>query len=851
MSRCDHCLLEFPDRDAVCDEVGGRRRTFCCHGCRGIYRLIHEEGLSRFYQRRTREGAPPLPAPAAGAAASSLFAGSIRQAGGRCELDLVIDGIRCASCVWLNERMLEKIPGIDRASVSYATGRTRVRWDPGRVSLEQILRRIESIGYRPRPWSESGQFRERRAERRDLLIRFGTAGFVSAQLMMLSTALYTGYFQGIDAATKRTFEVIALLLTLPVLLYAGRPFFTGAIRSLVRLQFTMDSLVAIGTGAAFAFSICSMFAGGEVYFDTSAMIVTLVLLGRLVETTARGKASETAARLAELRPREARTVDADGRRRVVPLESVKPGDLVEVVPGERIPLDGTVRSGASEADESLVTGEVRPVPKGTGDPVIGGSTNLYGSFVFQVTGTGEKSVLAGIIRAVEEAQAGRPKIQGIADRVVGYVVPAVLVLALTALVFHLSQGAPVNRAVMAGISVLVIACPCSLGLATPLALVMFASVAAAKGILIKNADTVENADQTGHVVFDKTGTLTAGRPLLRETVVLDPALRSDEVIAIAGAAEEKSEHSIGRAIAAATKALPSVPPVVSGFRAMPGRGVAADVGTRKVAIGNSDWLEENGIPVSGRADLPDIVESCEKDGDTAVYVGWGGSLRAILIVSDRLRDEAAAAVKNLMTMNCAVSIVSGDNDRTTRAVARRAGIGHTLSGVDPVGKRKFIQRMEEQGTRVMMVGDGINDAPALVQATTGVAMGRGSDIAVEGAGVVLIRDDLLLVPECIRLSRRTFRIVRQNIFWVFFYNVISIPLAFSGLLHPIVAAGAMAASSLFVIGNSLRIGRMRAALPPKKAGAWESLLGSSGPRAVAGLSAEPLSRPDGRIPSMP
>jgi P-type Cu2+ transporter len=809
MLECDHCLLQFPEQDAVCDDGDGRPKTFCCHGCRTIYHLIHQEGLARFYDRRKWEsGGPPVLA-AAGGTDPAPFAGLAREVGERMEIDLVIEGIRCASCVWLNERILERLDGIDRVRVNYVTHRARIRWDPKRVDLGEILRRIESIGYQPRPWTESEQFRKQRGETRNLLFRFATAGFVSAQLMMLSGALYAGYFQGIDRPTKLTLEAIGLLLTLPVLLYSGRQLIANAIAGLLRGQFTTDSLVTIGAGSAFVYSVYSMFTGGEVYFDTVVMIVTLVLLGRLIESSARGRACDTVERLAGLRPRTVRKVDSRGERRTVPLESVKPGDLVEVIPGERIPVDGIVRSGASEADESLITGEARPVSKGPGAGVIGGSMNLYGTFLFEVTRTGKDTVLSGIIGAVEEALTSRPKIQTAANRVAGYFVPTILVLAASALLFCLAAGSPADRALMTGISVLVIACPCSLGLATPLALMTFTSLASAKGILIRNGDIAENAGKTGHVVFDKTGTITFGMRLLRETVVLDPSLSREEVIALTAAVEGPSEHSIGHAIAAAGRglAITSAPRAVSGFLAVPGKGVLGHVEGKRIAIGNREMLSEYGVPDTGDPAVALAARSREQAGDTVVYVGWGGKLRAIMVVSDGIREEAAAVIRELKGMNCRVSIVSGDNEDTTGAIARKAGIDGAVSGVSPVGKKEVIKRMQKDGTRVMMVGDGINDAPALVQATTGLAMGRGSDIAMESADAVLIRDDLSLIPTCIRLSRKTFRIIKQNIFWAFFYNIISIPLAFSGLLHPIVAAGAMAASSLFVVGNSLRIGK--------------------------------------------
>ena len=834
MGRCGHCLSEFPDNDALADDADGQRRVFCCAGCRSVYRLIHREGLGRFYERRSWEaGGPAVPSGGDGIDCSP-FSGLVRQAEGKSEIDLLIEGIRCASCVWLNERMLERLPGVDTVRVSYATHRARIRWDPNRVDLGRILGRIASVGYRPKPFSESEQFRERTAERRDLLVRFGTAAFLSLQLMTVSTALYAGYFQGIDGTVKFTFEAISLLLTLPVLLYAGRPFIAGAATSLGRLRFTMDSLVTLGAGSAFAYSLIALFTGGEVYFDTAAMIITFVLLGRLVEATARGKASDTIERLAGLRPREARVIRGGARLRV-PLESVAPGELVEVVPGERIPLDGVVRSGCSEADESLLTGEARPVPKGEGSRVIGGSMNLYGAFVLEVDRRGTEGVLAGIIRAVEEAQVSRPRIQTAAERVVGYAVPAVLAVAVAALIAHLLNGAPPERALMIAISVLVIACPCSLGLATPLALMMFASRASAMGVLVKNGETAEAAGKTGRVVFDKTGTITVGRPLLAETVVLDRSCSPEEIVALAGAAEGQSEHSIGQTLAAAARELPGrvAPAAVTDFRAATGRGIAATVAGRRVVIGNPGWLRENGIPVSGDGAVAATAGSRKQEGNTVVYLGWEGALRAILVVSDGIRKEAAAVVAELKALHCAVSIVSGDDELTTRAVARSAGIYEAVWGASPAAKKELIAQMQAGGMPVMMVGDGINDAPALVQATTGVAMGRGSDIALESADAVLMRSDLALIPACIRLSRQTVAVIRQNIFWAFFYNAVALPLAFSGLLHPVVAAGAMAASSLFVAGNSLRIGRK---------GKVERV---SGERATRRRRAEAYAAPDG------
>ncbi len=808
--RCDHCLLEFPEPEAVRDDLGGVPRVFCCAGCRGVHRLIHEEGLQRFYAGRDWKE-PGLAADPGGRGLDLAgFRELVREAGGVAELDLYIDGIRCASCVWLNERILSRTPGVLSARVSYATHRARVRWEARRIGLEGILRRIQSIGYAPKPYSESEQARARKAEARDLLVRFGTAAFLSSQLMIYSVALYAGYFQGIDPGTRRLMEFVALGLTLPVFLYSGAPFLRGAAAKLRHLRFDMDSLIVLGSGAALLHSLHQMARGGEVYFDTAAMIVTLVLLGRYIEAAAKGRASEAVMRLAALVPREARLVERGegGReeRRTLPVAALQRGDRVEVVPGERIPLDGRVVSGASEVDESLVTGESRPVPKAEGAAVIGGTVNLHGTLVLEVTRIGKETVLSGIVRAVEEAQAHRPRIETVAQRAVGWFVPAVLLAAAATVAAHLARGATVHQALMTGISVVVIACPCALGLATPLAVLLAATTASARGVLLRGGEVVEKASRITDVVLDKTGTLTRGRPVLREVVTLDPGLAREEAVALAAAVERRSEHSLGKAVAEAARGIERARDhAVAGFRAVPGKGVLAEVDGRQVAIGNRALLADAGVSISPEDE--GLASRLEAEGDTAVLLAVDGRLRAVLAVSDVVRGEAPAAVADLRKMGLSLSVVSGDNRVTTGSVAQRLGIERAVAEASPVAKKDLVARMQAEGRRVMMVGDGINDAPVLAQSAVGVAMARGSDITLESADAVLLRDDLGLVPGLVRLSRQAYRVIRQNVFWAFFYNVAAIPVAVAGLLHPIVAAGAMAASSLFVVGNSLRIGR--------------------------------------------
>jgi Cu2+-exporting ATPase len=611
-----------------------------------------------------------------------------------------------------------------------------------------------------------------------------------------------------------------------------------------------------------------MLRGGEVYFDTAAMIPTLVLVGRFVEASAKGRASEAVARLTRLAPREARRIErgADGREepRSVPVAEIRPGDRIAVVPGERVALDGTVLEGASEVNESLVTGESQPVAKAPGAAVIGGTVNGTGALIVEVTRVGKDTVLAGIVRAVEEAQGAKPRIQAVADRVVGVFVPAMLVLAAATLVFWLARGAPIDRALMTGISVVVIACPCALGLATPIAVIVSTGLATQRGLLVKGGDVIERAGRATDVLLDKTGTVTRGRPVLREIVLVDTALGRDAVLALVAAVESRSEHHVGRAIAEAARALPELEPIeVEGSGRWWGRGgggrqvhastatttesyeavhpgpstsrrpaaprsrtgsatprqpssegettstsTSTSIRPRPLAprvvphlISNRALLADHGVA------LPDAdvrARALEARGETVAFLAVNGVLTALFSVADVVRDEAPAAIARLRSLGVWVAIVSGDTQVTTGAVAAGLGI-EAIAEATPVEKRAAVARLQAEGRRVLFAGDGINDAPALTQADVGAAMGRGTDVTMESADAVLVRDDLRLLPDLVQLSRRTYAVIRQNLFWAFFYNVIAIPLAMAGVLHPIVAAAAMAASSLFVVLNSLRL----------------------------------------------
>jgi Cu2+-exporting ATPase len=807
MLRCDHCLIEFPEREAVRDEIRGGPKVFCCHGCQGVYRLINDEGLDDFYRRR--KGWAPGPVTAAPVDVSA-FTGSLRPAGGEVETDIVLDGIRCASCVWLNEKVLARTPGVTFARVNYATHRARLRWDPERTGLADILNRITAIGYTPKPFIARAFEEEQRRASRDLLTRFGTAAFLSMQLMIFSAALYAGYFQGIEPGLKDLFHWIELALTTPVVFYAGWPFLAGAARGIRNIAFNMDVLIAGGAGSAYVYSIHQMFAGGEVFFDTAAMIITLILLGRFLEAGAKRRASEAIARLLSLAPQEARQVTGDARA-MKPVAGLRPGDLIEVIPGERIPLDGVVRDGASETDESMLTGESKPSAKGPGSEVFAGTVNLYGSFIYAVTRTGDETVLSRIIRAVEDAQARRAPVQAVADRVVGWFVPVVLLISAGAAAFWLLRGAGAATAVMNAVSVMVIACPCALGLATPLAILTGTTFGAARGILIKGGDVIERVRAVDTVVFDKTGTVTEGRPKL--VVHRGIGISDDEALLPAASLERTSEHTLGRAIVQAAGGAKLYE--VTEFVAVPGRGVQGTINGKRTVVGNREFVEADaGTGGRGHTETKGHGEEDtswnaereekEKSGATVVYLALDGRIAGMFAIADAPRPEAAEAVRMLDRSGFRTVMLTGDGQATADAVARAVGITEVMAGRTPVEKAGYLRQLRAAGRHAVMVGDGINDAPALVEADVGIAMGRATDIALESADMVLMTRDLRLVPQAVLLARKTFSVIRQNLFWAFFYNVVTIPLAVMGVLHPIVAAGAMALSSLSVVGNSLR-----------------------------------------------
>ena len=663
-------------------------------------------------------------------------------------IDLPVSGMTCAACARAIERTLAATPGVERASVNLATNTATVEYDAARIRTPAMVHAIEDLGYGV---SQTAVDAPAYGKRLIVAVTFAVPVLV---LGMLHAAPW-----------------IQFALTLPVIFYSGAPFYAAAWSALRHRSANMNSLIALGTGAAFLYSIYEVARGGhEVYFEAAAAIVALILTGRMLEARARGKASEAIRKLMDLQPVTARVV-RDGIEIEAPVDEVCSGDTVAVRPGERLPVDGTVRDGESAVDESMLTGESMPVDKRPGSCVFAGTINLSGAFRYSAAKSGRGTVLQRMVELVKQAQGSRAPVARLADTVSAYFTIGVLILAAITFAAWLLL-APVGVAMINAVAVLIIACPCALGLATPVAIMVGTGRAAGRGILIKGGEALEMARQIDTVVFDKTGTITQGKPRVTR-IHAEPGLSENELLRLAASAERHSEHPIGKAIVEEANARGIALYEARDFAALPGRGVRATVEGRKIEVSRA--ITVDGLPA--------------------------GSIE----VADSIKPEAAESVRRLRAMGLEVWMITGDRKSTADAIAREAGIDHVLAEVLPDRKVDALKILQAPGKRVAMVGDGINDAPALAQADLGIAMGSGTDIAMEAADITLMRGDLLGVVEAIELSRRTMRIIRQNLFWAFAYNAIGIPVAALGLLSPMVASAAMALSSVSVVTNSLRL----------------------------------------------
>jgi Cu+-exporting ATPase len=730
-----------------------------------------------------------------------------------------IEGMTCASCAQTVEKAVNKLTGVQTATVNLATEKLTVAFDKEQLTMKTIADAVEQAGYHA-----VGESEEQQADQKNPMQKLWQRFWLSAIFTVPLFYLAMGEMIGLPVPAflnpmtqPVAFVTTQLLLVLPVMFF-GSAFFSNGFKALVKGHPNMDSLVALGTSAAFLYSLYGtimVYLGDShfamhLYYESAAVILTLITLGKYLEAVSKGKTSEAIKKLLDLAPKTARILQNDSEVEV-PIEQVATGDIVIVRPGEKIPVDGQLIAGHSTVDESMITGESLPVEKQTGDSVVGASINKTGTFRYQATKVGKDATLAQIIQLVEDAQGSKAPIARLADKVSGVFVPIVIGLAVFAGLawFFLGQESWIF-ALTITISVLVIACPCALGLATPTAIMVGTGKGAENGVLIKSGDALETTRNITTIVFDKTGTITEGKPVVTDLIPFGDHSK-ETVLQVAASAENGSEHPLGEAIVAAAKQQELPVSSVSGFRAIPGYGIMGTLAEKTVLLGNRKLMEQEQIAVES------VVASAEKlatQGKTPMYVAMDGDLIGLIAVADTVKASSSQAIERLHQMGISVAMITGDNLRTAQAIAEQVGIDQVISDVLPEDKAAQVAALQQKGQKVAMVGDGINDAPALAQADVGIAIGSGTDVAIESADIVLMRSDLMDVPTAVELSRATIKNIKENLFWAFAYNVLGIPVAmgvlhlFGGpLLNPMIAGAAMSFSSVSVLLNALRLKR--------------------------------------------
>ena len=742
--------------------------------------------------------------------------------------EYIIEGMSCASCAMTIENAVSKIPGVDKASVNLATEIMTVEANDS-VTPEDIAKVVDGVGYSARPRGKSVEEEleekneKKEAHLREMKRNLTISAIFAVPLLFIAMADMVGIPMPAFLSPMQSpvsYALIQLALVLPII-WLGRRFFVDGFKALSKGHPNMDSLVALGTSAAFLYSLYGTYHVLEghahfamnLYYESAGVILTLITLGKYFEDVSKGKTSMAIQTLVGLAPKMA-TVLRDGQEVEVPVEEVQVGDLIRVKPGEKVPVDGVVTEGNSTVDESMLTGESIPVSKAVGDEVIGASLNKTGSFILKATKIGKDTALSQIIQLVEQAQGSKAPIAKLADKVSGVFVPIVIVLALVSGLawYFLGQESWVF-ALTITISVLVIACPCALGLATPTAIMVGTGKGAENGILLKSGEALEEANHVNMVVFDKTGTITNGTPVVTDVVTAENT-DADALVRLAASLEVASEHPLGEAIVAKAKEQGATFDEVTNFEAIPGFGIKGHVGETLVFLGNEKWMRENGLANEA---MNEKANRFAEQGKTPLYIGYNDAVQGLIVVADTVKESSARAIQTLHEMGIQVAMMTGDHERTAQAIAAEVGIDRVFSEVLPQDKANYVSKLQEEGYIVAMVGDGINDAPALAQAQVGIAIGTGTDVAIESADAVLMKSDLMDVPAMLKLSRATIRNIKENLFWAFAYNVIGIPFAmgvlhlFGGpLLNPMIAGAAMSFSSVSVVLNALRLKRWKA-----------------------------------------
>jgi Cu+-exporting ATPase len=732
--------------------------------------------------------------------------------------DLVIQGLSDSSDTARLEKALMSQDGVMDAQVNLASERAKVSYIPTIANQSELRKAVKQAGFEALELGGETEDAEKVARQAELaeqkrLMWMGV--LFAAPLFILSMARDFGIMP-LALAGAPWLNWLFLALATPVQFYVGRSYYVSGFKSLRNGSANMDVLVAMGSSAAYFYSLAVLLAliPGHLYFETSAVIITLIRVGKFLEAKAKGRTGAAIRKLMDLRPQEARVLRGDEEHKI-PSSDVQVGDLIVVRPGEKFPVDGVVFEGRSSADESMLTGESMPVNKGPGDQVIGATLNRMGRVVFEATKVGKATALAQIIRLVEDAQSSKAPIQNLADRISAIFVPTVIAIAaVTFTIWYFVVPAPIagvegaafTRALINTVAVLLIACPCAMGLATPTAVMVGTGRGAEMGVLLKSGEALERAAGISMVLLDKTGTLTRGQPAVTDVLVGKGIASEEELLRLAASVEEGSEHPLGEAIVAEAKARDISLAVPAAFSAEVGRGVSADIEGHQVQVGTLRWMKESGVGLNG---LTAKADSLQEQGKTAVFVAVDGEVNGLMGIADTLKDNSAEAIKQLHGMGLKVAMITGDNKLAAGAIAEKLGMDRVVAEVLPEQKVAEVLKLQEQGEVVAMVGDGINDAPALAQADLGIAIGTGTDIAMAAAPVVLISGDLRAVSRALALSRRTLRAIKENLFWAFIYNILLIPAAAAGFLNPMLAAGAMALSDVFVIGNSLRLRKFK------------------------------------------
>ncbi|MCX5878081.1 MAG: heavy metal translocating P-type ATPase [Deltaproteobacteria bacterium] len=739
-------------------------------------------------------------------------------------INIPVTGMSCANCALAIERTVKKLPGVVNASVNFASERARVEYIPSLTSLDEMIQAIEKAGYgaiRPDDAleGEDAELQARRAEIKDQTAKFLVGLAFTIPLFVLSMGRDFGFFG--PWAHAPWVNWLFLLLATPVQFYTGWDYYSGGFKSLRNRSANMDVLVAMGSSVAYVYSLALLLfpaLGHHVYFETSAVIITLIKLGKMLEARTKGRTGGAIRKLMKLRPKTA-FIEVDGQEKEIAVSQVSVGDRIIVRPGEAFPVDGAVLDGESSVDESMLTGEPIPVDKQAGDSVAAGTMNGEGRLRFEARKVGKDTALARIIRLVQDAQGSKAPVQALADRVAAVFVPSVIGIALFTFILWWLIGGEFVPAMIRLVAVLVIACPCALGLATPTAIMAGTGKGAEKGMLFKNSEALELASKLDTIVLDKTGTITIGKPAVVDVVLTDSTFTDEnEFLIMAASAERGSEHPLGRAIVAEAtrRGLSLSEPKF--FKASRGLGISATINSHQVLAGKPGWFPEMGFDL---ASVEQKISSLQNQGKTVVVVAAENKITGLIAVADQVKPESKDAIQSLHKQNLKVVMLTGDNSRTAQAIASEVSLDEVVAEVRPEDKSSRIKELQGKGKKVGMVGDGINDAPALAQADVGMAIGTGTDVAIEAGDVILVSGSLRGVPRAIELSRATMRTIRQNLFWAFFYNVVLIPVAAGVLfpfeflpsylrqLHPILAAFAMAMSSITVVSNSLRLYRAK------------------------------------------